>query len=116
MIFGEHMKTLSLGPASALTRRSSRLGMDLRRLCFSFLFFLAGILVCGSVPHSSSYGATQGANPAASTTSITGKAVELNGTAMPAGATLFSGDVIRLGEASTVALRFGNSSVLAAPL
>jgi hypothetical protein len=34
---------------------------------------------------------------------------------MAAGATLFPGDVIRLGEASTVALQFGNSLVLAAP-
>ena len=40
----------------------------------------------------------------------------MNGTPMPAGATLFPGDVIRLGEASTAALRFGNSLVLAAPL
>jgi ferric-dicitrate binding protein FerR (iron transport regulator) len=38
----------------------------------------------------------------------------LNGTPIPAGATLFPGDVIRLGEASTAALRFGNSLVLAA--
>ena len=35
---------------------------------------------------------------------------------MPVGATLFPGDVIRLGEASTAALRFGNSMVLAAPV
>ncbi len=40
----------------------------------------------------------------------------MNGTPMPPGATLFPGDVIHLGEASTAALRFGNSSVLAAPL
>jgi hypothetical protein len=116
MIFGEYMKTLSLGPVSALTRRSSSRGTRLHQPCFSFLLFLAGILLCGSVPDFLVFGATPEANPAASTTSITGKAVELNGTAMPAGATLFSGDVIRLGEASTVALQFGNSSVLAAPL
>ncbi len=35
---------------------------------------------------------------------------------MAAGATLFPGDVIRLGEDSTAALRFGNNLVLAAPL
>ena len=35
---------------------------------------------------------------------------------MPSGATLFAGDVIHLGEASTAALRFGSSLVLAAPL
>jgi ferric-dicitrate binding protein FerR (iron transport regulator) len=34
---------------------------------------------------------------------------------MSAGATLFPGDVIRLGETSTAALQFGNSVVLAAP-
>ena len=35
---------------------------------------------------------------------------------MPSGATLFAGDVIHLGEASTAALHFGSSLVLAAPL
>ncbi|HWF14248.1 MAG TPA: FecR family protein [Candidatus Acidoferrales bacterium] len=49
-------------------------------------------------------------------TSIVGKQVELNGSPMSAGATLFRGDVVRLGENSTAALQFGNSSVLAAPL
>ena len=34
---------------------------------------------------------------------------------MPAGATLFPGDVIRLGEGSSAALQFGRSLVLAAP-
>jgi hypothetical protein len=43
-----------------------------------------------------------------------GKDVQLNGAPMPSGATLFAGDVIHLGEASTTALRFGNSLVLAA--
>ncbi len=42
--------------------------------------------------------------------------MELNGSPMQAGATLFPGDVVRLGENSTAALQFGNSSVLAAPL
>ncbi len=54
--------------------------------------------------------------PAASATSIVGKTAQLNGAPMSAGATLFPGDVVQLGEASTVALRFGNSLVLAAPL
>ncbi len=40
----------------------------------------------------------------------------MNGAPMPTGATLFPGDVIRLGQNSTVALRFGKSTVLAAPL
>ncbi len=34
---------------------------------------------------------------------------------MPAGATLYPGDVIRLGEGSTAALRFGDNLILAAP-
>jgi len=40
----------------------------------------------------------------------------MNGVPMLAGATLFPGDVIRLGDASTAALRFGDSLLLAAPL
>jgi hypothetical protein len=35
---------------------------------------------------------------------------------MAAGATLFPGDIIRMGEGSTAALRFGNGFLLAAPL
>ena len=90
--------------------------MPLHRSYFPFVLFLAGILVCATAPGSSAFGATPANGPAASATSITGKDAKLNGTPMPVGATLFPGDVIRLGEASTAALRFGNSMVLAAPL
>jgi hypothetical protein len=86
----------------------------LRPFYFAGLLFLAGIIVWGTVPGTLAHAETPVAGPAASTTSIVGK-VELNGTPVTAGATLFSGDVIRLGEASTLALRFENTSVLAAP-
>ena len=87
----------------------------LHRSYFSCLLLLVGILVWAAAPGSSAFGGAPPASPAASATSTIGKEVELNGTPMPAGATLFPGDVIRLGEASTAALRFGNSLVLAAP-
>jgi ferric-dicitrate binding protein FerR (iron transport regulator) len=90
--------------------------MLLHRSYFPCLLFLAGILVCTAVPSSSGFGATSASGPAASATSITGKDAKLNGTLMPVGATLFPGDVIRLGEASSAGLRFGNCMVLAAPL
>jgi ferric-dicitrate binding protein FerR (iron transport regulator) len=90
--------------------------MLLHRSYFPFMLFMAGILVCAAVPGPSAFGATSANGPAASATSITGKDAKLNGTLMPVGATLFPGDVIRLGEASTAGLRFGNSMVLAAPL
>jgi len=49
--------------------------------------------------------------------SVTGENVEVNGARMASGATLFPGDVVRLGEASTAALQFGGrSAALAAPL
>ena len=89
--------------------------MLLRRSYFQGLLFLAGILFCAAAPCSMAFGATRANDPAASATSIIGKEAKLNGTPMPVGATLFPGDVIRVGEASTVALRFGDSSVLAAP-
>jgi len=85
----------------------------LRRSYFSFL---AGILVWAATPASLALGAGPASDPAASVASIIGKDAKLNGSPMPVGATLFPGDVIRLGEASTAALRFGNSMVLAAPV
>jgi ferric-dicitrate binding protein FerR (iron transport regulator) len=90
-------------------------GMLLHRSHSYFLLLLAGILVCAGAPGSSAYGATPGSDSAASATNIIGKDAKLNGKAMPAGATLFPGDVIRLGEDSTAALRFADGLVLAAP-
>src|SRR5579864_2675195 len=93
----------------------SSLGMLFRCSCSYSLLLVAGILVCAAAPGTSAYGATPESGPAASATNIIGKDAKLNGKAMPAGATLFSGDVIRLGEGSTAALRFADGLVLAAP-
>jgi FecR protein len=113
---GDSMKTHSRAPKSDYIGILSSRGALLGQSYFSCLLFLAGILVWMATPGSPAYGATPADGPAASASSILGKDAELNGAPMPAGATLFPGDVIRLGEASTAALRFGNSLVLAAPL
>jgi hypothetical protein len=109
------MKTLSLAPASNRFGNARNRGLQLRRRCFSCLLFLAGILAWAAAPGSLASAAPPPGSPAASAASIIGKEVELNGSPMSAGATLFPGDVIRLGEASTASLRFGNGFVLAAP-
>jgi hypothetical protein len=110
------MKTLSPALSSEYTENSSSHGALLRQSWLSCLLFLAGIFICGLAFDSQVFGATPASAPAASAASIIGKDAKLNGTPMPAGATLFPGDVIRLGEDSTAALRFGDSLVLAAPL
>jgi ferric-dicitrate binding protein FerR (iron transport regulator) len=110
------MKSFSRARTSGRTAIVSSRAMLLRRGYFPCLLFLAGTLVWAAVPGASAYGATPASGPAASAASITGKDAELNGAPLAAGATLFPGDVVRLGEASTAALRFGNSLVLAAPL
>jgi ferric-dicitrate binding protein FerR (iron transport regulator) len=110
------MKTLSPSLASDYTEISSSHGALFRQSCLSCLLFLVGIFVCGLALDSRALGATSAGAAAASAASIIGKDAKLNGTPIPAGATLFPGDVIRLGEDSTAALRFGDSLVLAAPL
>jgi ferric-dicitrate binding protein FerR (iron transport regulator) len=109
------MKTLSRALAShcILFQRSC---MRLHcRPYFACLLVLAGILVCAVAAPPSAYGATPASGPAASAASIIGKEAKLNGTPLAPGATLYPGDVIRLGADSTAALRFGDSLVLAAP-
>src|SRR5579871_1505267 len=91
-------------------------GRRFRKVSPSCLLFAAGIFASAAVPAYSAAGIPPASVPAASAASSIGHQVELNGAPMPAGATLFPGDVIRLGESSTAALRFGNSMVLAAPL
>jgi ferric-dicitrate binding protein FerR (iron transport regulator) len=110
------MKSLSSARTSGLTEFVSSCRILLHRSYFPFMLFLVGILTCAAAPGPSAFGATSANDPAASAASITGKDAKLNGTQMPVGATLFPGDVIRLGEASTAGLRFGNSMVFAAPL
>ncbi len=110
------MKSFSSVRASTLTEFVSRSRILFCRSNFLCILFLAGILIWTPAPGSPAFGATPPSGPAASATSISGKDAKLNGTPMPVGATLFPGDVIRLGEASTAGLRFGNSMVFAAPL
>jgi ferric-dicitrate binding protein FerR (iron transport regulator) len=81
-----------------------------------FFYFIAAVFLSSLVPASSLRAAPRGPKLPAFASSIVGKQVELNGSPIQAGATLFPGDVLRLGENSTAALQFGNSSVLAAPL
>jgi len=82
----------------------------------SCLYFLLVVFLSAIVSGPSIHAATRDSASSVFATSIIGKQVELNGSPMPAGATLFPGDVVRLGENSTASLQFGNSSVLAAPL
>lgn len=74
---------------------------------------LAGVLAWTGTSGSAISAATSASVPAASAASVIGDDAELNGRPMPAGATLFPGDVIRTRQASTAALRFGNNLVLA---
>jgi ferric-dicitrate binding protein FerR (iron transport regulator) len=81
---------------------------------YRFLILLAVIFVFAAMFNSSALGATPATGPAASAASISGKDAQLNGAPMPVGATLFPGDIVRLGPDSTAALRFEGSLVLAA--
>jgi hypothetical protein len=108
------MKTLSGALTSDNIDILSSRCMLLRRSHLSCLVFLAGVLAWIATPGAPAYGAAPASAPSASAASIIGKEAKLNGSPMPAGATLFPGDVVRLGVASTAALQFGNSLVLAA--
>ncbi len=110
------MKILLLAPLSERFGIPACRSAIFRRINFAAILFLAAILASETAPGSRAFAATPPGVPAASAVSIVGKDAQLNGVPMPAGATLFPGDVIRLGEASTAALRFGNSLLLAAPL
>jgi len=81
-----------------------------------FLYFVALVLMSSIVPVPHLHAAPRDRAVHVFASSIVGKQVELNGSPMQGGATLFPGDVLRLGENSTAALQFGSSYVLAAPL
>jgi ferric-dicitrate binding protein FerR (iron transport regulator) len=110
------MKILSPAPSSGPHEVPECRTLRFRRAYYAGMMFLAGIFVWGFAHATSVYAATPPRGTVASTLSIIGKDARLNGSPMPSGATLFPGDVIRLGESSTAALQFGNSLVLAAPL
>lgn len=109
------MKTLSRALASECLGNSINRGVLLRRSHFPCLLFLAGIFLWAAAADSPAFAGPTASSPTGSAASIIGKDAKLNGAPMPAGATLFPGDVIRLGEDSTAALRFADSLVLAAP-
>ena len=64
----------------------------------SCLYFLAFVFLSAIVSSPSINAAPRETATSVFATSIMGKQVELNGSPMPAGATLFPGDVVRLGE------------------
>ena len=82
---------------------------------FSCIVLMAGILVWAASGQSA-IGATPAGSPVASAAGVNGANAELNGAQMASGATLFPGDIVRLGTASSAALQFGKDLVLAAPL
>ena len=75
---------------------------------------MAGALISVGSAGSLAYGATPVSGSASSAAGVIGKEAKLNGAPMVAGATLFPGDVIRLGEGSTAALQFGDGMVFVA--
>jgi len=87
-----------------------------RRVFFLRAPHLSTILLLTAPLAPRAFGAPPPTTPVASATSIRGAHVVVNGAPMTAGATLFPGDVVRVGEDSTAALQFGASLVAATPL
>src|SRR5260370_42234932 len=110
------MKIRFLRPAqgSAAAVRKSAQG---RRSLLSCLPLVILLLLTPVPGEESAFGATPEppSGPRASAAGITGANAQLNGARLIPGATLFRGDLLTLGEASSVALQFGNDLVLAAP-
>jgi len=90
-------------------------GKRLRNAGFACALGATAAFFLSASPAPSASGARPATLPVASASSINGNSARLNGAPMAAGATLFPGDVIRLGEGSTAALQFGKSLVIAAP-
>jgi ferric-dicitrate binding protein FerR (iron transport regulator) len=90
-------------------------GKRLRNAVFACALGATAAFFLSASPAASAFGARPATLPVASASSINGNSARLNGAPMAAGATLFPGDVIRLGEGSTAALQFGKSLVIAAP-
>ncbi len=107
------MKLLAALPAGTRIRTAIRLNDPARRLRFSRRLLFAAILAGAAAIGSSGLAAMPAVVSAASAASVVGHNAELNGRPMPAGATLFPGDVIRMGRDSAAALQFGNSTVRA---
>lgn len=90
-------------------------GTRLRNAVFGCALGATAVFFLSLSPAPSAFAARPATLPVASASSINGNSARLNGAPMAAGATLFPGDVIRLGEGSTAALQFGKSLVIAAP-
>ena len=107
------MKLLAAVPAVTRIRTEIRLNDPARRSHFCRRFLIAAILAGTAAAGASSSAAAPATASAASAASVVGRNAELNGRPMPAGATLFPGDIIRIGRDSAAALQFGNSTVRA---
>lgn len=110
------MKTLFPRPVrgSAAVLREVAPGRGILHSCLVLVVLLFLTLAAREEP---AYGATPppASGPRASAAGITGANAQLNGARLIPGATLFRGDILTLGEASSAALQFGNDLVLAAP-
>ena len=86
-----------------------------RCILLSCLALLVLRAFCPASPEESAFGATPERGTNASVAGTSGANAELNGARFTAGATLFRGDVMKLGQDSSVALQFGKGLVLVAP-
>ncbi len=109
------MKLRSEFHANPRLKNQNFRGGRLRGILLISILGLAAAFALSFSPTPPAFGAKAAAAPVASASSINGKSANLNGAPMVAGATLFPGDVIRLGEGSSAALQFGRSLVIAAP-
>jgi FecR protein len=80
--------------------------------CLFFMGFF--VLMAHFVPPA--LGAPHPSAPVASAATVIGTNVELNGRPLAPGATLFSGDVVRLGAESSAELQLGSNLIIAAPM
>lgn len=85
-----------------------------RHFSLACLALLTCFLFSAASREESAFGATPASGPRASAAGITGADAQLNGSRLIPGATLFRGDIVKLGAASSAALQFGNDLVLAA--
>jgi ferric-dicitrate binding protein FerR (iron transport regulator) len=111
MLTVEGVRTLPLRHAKQVGP-SSKVAPRLRNPIFLSVLFVLALLLAG-IGGQSAFSTTYGNSPIASATEINGANVELNSVRMISGATLFAGDIVRLGAASSVALQFGGTLVLA---
>jgi ferric-dicitrate binding protein FerR (iron transport regulator) len=108
------MKTDRLQHVSDCNAESCCPGLPRRRLSIAFRFMLVGILALGASAVQLAVAAPRPEAPRAIVAGTKGANVELNGSRMASGATIFTGDVITLGADSAAALQFGKNQVLAA--